>query len=110
LLDTHQVNSTGRALLFPGIIGPAVLVLGTTIGSWVLGILLVAPVWPMILVPHTIWSIAIGVPVGLLVFAGLNYTFAHPQPTAIVGDGLPQSILAEQIGQREPPVTRDLKS
>ncbi len=79
LLDEHHVTSTGKELLFPGVLAPALLVLGTTIGSWVLGILLVAPMWPMILVPHTIWSVAIGVPVGLLVFAGLNYTFVPPK-------------------------------
>lgn len=77
LLDAHQVNSTGKELLFPGVLVPSILILGTTIGSWVLGILLIAPVWPTILVPHTVWSVAIGVPVGLIVVAGLNYTFTR---------------------------------
>lgn len=107
LLDTYHVNSTVRELLFPGIIAPAVLVLGTTIGSWVLGILLVGPVWPMILVPHTIWSVAIGVPVGSIAIAGLNYTFAHPRSIPTVNEGLPHCIVAEQRGEREPPITSD---
>ena len=94
LLDTHQVTSTGKELLFPGILTPAILVLGTTIGSWVLGILLVAPVWPMILVPHTIFSAVVGVPVGLLVVAGMNYTF--PQPIPVTG-GSPTTYAAEPI-------------
>jgi hypothetical protein len=105
LLDAHQVNSTGKELLFPGVLAPAILILGTTIGSWVLGILLVAPMWPMILVPHTIWSVAICVPVGLVVFAGLNYTFPKPQLLpASTSDAMPPStpIVAEQSDEREP--------
>jgi hypothetical protein len=106
LLDTHHVATTSRELLFPGLLTPALLVLGTTIGSWVLGILLVAPVWPMILVPHTIWSIAVGAPIGLLVYAGLNYTFPKPEtiPASVPADVVPPppSIVSEPKDEREP--------
>lgn len=104
LLDTHHVTSLGRELLFPGLLAPAILVLGTTIGSWVLGILLVAPVWPIILLPHTIWSAAIGVPIGWLVYAGVNYTFPKPEllshaDTLVASD---DSIVPKQCNEREP--------
>jgi hypothetical protein len=107
LLDTHHVTSTGKELLFPGILTPAILVLGTTIGSWVLGILLVAPVWPMILVPHTFFSAVVGVPVGLLVVAGMNYTF--PRPTPVTG-GSPTTIVAEPSDAPKSPISREFES
>ncbi|MFN9626481.1 MAG: hypothetical protein ACK6AT_09525 [Planctomycetota bacterium] len=110
LLDMHHFKSTRRELLLPGIIAPAVLMLGTTVGSGVLGILLEVPVSPMIIVPHTIWSVAIGILVGSIAFVGLNYTFGHPRSIATVNEGLPHCIVAEQSGEREPPMTPDLKS
>ena len=108
LLDTHHVTTTVKEILFPGVLTPAILVLGTTIGSWLLGILLVAPVWPMILVPHTIFSVVVAVPVGLLVFAGLNYTFPRSKPIP-VGNGSPKTIVAEQSDPPKSPIGREFE-
>jgi len=104
LLDMHHVTSIGKELLFPGIMTPAIVVLGTTIGSWVLGVLLIAPVWPMILVPHTIFSAVVGVPVGLLVIAGVNFTF--PRPMSDTG-GSPKTTVAEPSDAPKSPIGRD---
>ncbi len=80
--------------------------LGTTVGSWVLGTLLITPWWPMILVPHTIWSAVIGLPIWWLVLAGLNYTF--PKPEKISSSNLGHAaapatpMVADQGDQRDP--------
>lgn len=100
LLDSHHVTSPVKELLFPGLLTPAILVLGTTIGSWVLGALLVAPMWPRILVPHTLFSAVIGVPVGLLVVTGMKYTF--PAPFSDRCGSPPKSTLAEPTDKRQP--------
>ena len=78
LFDVHHITATGRQLLFPDILIPSILVLGTTVGNWGLGDLLLAPRWAVMLVTHTVFSAMIGVLVGLLVVAGLNYRFQRP--------------------------------
>ncbi len=72
LLDSLHITSASKELLFPGLLLPGILMLGTTVGSWVLGILLVAPMWPMILLPLKLFSAAVGVPTAMLVVSGLN--------------------------------------
>lgn len=37
LFDVHHITATGRQLLFPDILIPSILVLGTTVGNWGLG-------------------------------------------------------------------------
>ncbi len=91
LLEAHAVCSRTKELLFPGILSPAIALLGTTVGSWVLGVLFIAPAFPSFLAPQTIFSIVIGVPIWMLVFAGVDYTFrdspAIPPPYLAGGQG-----------------------
>ncbi len=82
LLDMHSVSVPGRALIFPGLLAPAMLVLGTVVGIWVLGMLLVVPTWPLMVVPHTVESAVIGLPIWCLVQVGLRYVFPKPDGAA----------------------------
>lgn len=86
LLDVHHVTSMAKEILFPGLLAPAILVLGMTVGSWLLGMLFVIPMWPSMLFSHTLWSIAIGVPTALLVSWGLHVTFASSPEEKEEGD------------------------
>ena len=105
LLESHHVTSTNRELLFPGLLVPAILVLGTIFGNWVLGILLFTFWWPMMLVPHTILSAVICLPIWWLVLAGLNYTFPKPEmiSSSNLGDAAApvRPVLPEQADRGE---------
>lgn len=81
LLDVHQVTGLGKELVFPGLLAPAMLVLGIMVGSWGLDMFWVAPMWPQIVVSHTLTYATIGVPLALLVIRGLRYAFQNPEMT-----------------------------
>ena len=81
LLEAHRVTSPLKSLLFPGLLAPALVVLGTTIGFWALAMVLVAPAWPGILVPLTGSSLAIALPLGLVIIGLLRVVFGRA-PTA----------------------------
>ena len=76
LLEAHRVSTVGRELLFPGLLTPLFFLLGQMVGRWVLGMFLVVPDWPMILVPFTFETVIIVIPVALLLEAGLRRTFS----------------------------------
>jgi hypothetical protein len=77
LLDAHEVAAARQEVIFCGLLFPALLLLGTTLGGWALGVLFVAPFWPGMLVPHTIGSAILAVPLALLIVAGLKFTFSQ---------------------------------
>lgn len=77
LLDAHKVAAARQEVVFCGLLFPALLLLGTTLGGWALGVLLFAPLWPKMLIPHTVGSAIFAVPLGVLVVAGLKFTFSQ---------------------------------
>lgn len=75
LLDQHGVTATWREIVFPGILWPIMILLGTIVGAWILSLSLLLPDCPTDLLWVTGWAIFLGVPVGLFVIVGLGAVF-----------------------------------
>jgi hypothetical protein len=98
LLQQLQIESTLKQILFPGLLAPGLLLTGAIAGNWVLGILFLAPVWPVMVVPHTVTCAVVGLPLGLMVYGGLSYVFAEDAHTSVSVPETPDAAAGPQCG------------
>jgi len=75
LLDAHGVSSPVRELIFPGVIGPLILMLGVVVGYWFIASLLMVVFWPQMFVVLTIAAFIIAAPLAAVITFALKWIF-----------------------------------
>ncbi len=75
LLQELHVTSAFRQMLFPGCVGPCMLLLGGVAGQWAMGMVWIVPMWPNAALPLSAANAIIGLPLSLFVYGLMNYVF-----------------------------------